>query len=214
MRPSRAFLSAIVVLLATSGCRAPITQLGVPLEYRPTNQLALERIGGSVTAGQPLAVAVSDDRQEKAAVGRNLEKEGRPIPILAERQSPEQFVAEVVSRELGKAGVSIAPDSSQAHCTLRLAIARFWTEESSLYRGSIAAKAVLVTKNGKSMWSGDVVGESKRFGRSLSTENYQQTFSDAALDLVSNLLRSPGFRDALPCVERSMEEKPRRRKAR
>lgn len=201
---------------ALAGCRPPVTQLAVPLEYRPTGTLRLEKIGGAVTGAPPLAVAVSDDRADKTAVGKNVEKEGHPVPVLATRSTPEQFLTDAVARALGQAGVTVA-EPGQARCTLRLSITSFWTEEASTYRGSIAANASLVSKGGAPLWSGAVTGQSKRFGRSLSPENYQETFSDASIDLVQSLLANPGLRSALPCAEPQREkakEKPSRRKRR
>lgn len=208
------FLFALAAPLA--GCRPPVTQLAVPLEYRPTSTLRLDKVGGAVTGAPPLAVAVSDDRADKTTVGKNVEKEGRPVPVLAERSTPEQFLTDAVGRALGQAGVTVA-EPGRARCTLRLSITNFWTEEASTYHGSIAANASLVSKGGASLWSGTATGQSKRFGRSLSAANYQETFSDASLDLVQGLLADPGFRSALPCAEPQQpkeKDKPARRKRR
>jgi Uncharacterized lipoprotein len=198
-RVSIVSLIAALVIVPATGCRPPVTQLAVPLEYRPTSTLQLGQFGGPLAAAPPLGVTVSDDRTDKTAVGTNVEEKDHPVPVLAAQESPEQFVREAVSRGLSESGLTIAPDPSQARCTLRLSITRFWTEESSLYRGSVAANAALVTKSGKSLWNGAVSGTSKRFGRSLSPENYQETFSDAVVELVQNLLGDSRLRDALPC---------------
>ncbi len=218
MRFTRAIaVSATLATLLGAGCRPPITKLAVPLVYRPTNTLHLEQIDGGVKNAAPLGLAVTDDRADKSAVGKNAEKEGHSIPIVADGSTPEQFLRDAVGRALGQAGVTIAPEAGQARCTLRLSITSFWTEETGLYRGSIGANASLVTRGGRALWGGNASGQAKRFGRSLSAENYQETFSDASVEMVQNLLGNAGFRSALPCTEAQREkpaetEKPRRKR--
>jgi uncharacterized lipoprotein YajG len=192
------------------GCQRPV-QLLVPLDYRPTNRLEAAKIG-PVPAGQTLAVTVTDSRTEGTNIGKNIEKDVA-VPILAQQANPDQFFRDALSRELANAGFSIATDPSRAGRTLHLNLRRFWTEESNLYRSTINADAELKSASGKVLWQGPVAGYSKRFGRSLSPENYQQAFSDATVDLVQTLLQNKGFLSALQTPEaapRGRKPPPRR----
>jgi len=72
-----------------------------------------------------------------------------------------------------------------------------WADETNTYKSSITTDAQLIDSSGRRLWQGKVTGGSERFGRSLSAENYQETLSDAVVNLVDNLLRNPGFVDAL-----------------
>lgn len=198
-------LPAMLVGSATimGGCYRP-AMLHVALDYRPTDRVPLDNGGGSLPPGQSLAVVVTDSRSDVSVIGKNVEKE-EVVPVYVEQGTPEQFLREAVSRELTNAGLWIANDPAQATRILHLDLTRFWTEESSqqssLYRGVITANAELKTAAGKVLWHGGVGGNSKRSGPSLSPPNYQEAFSDAAVDLVHNLIKNDSFVKALATHE-------------
>lgn len=186
-------------IFLTAACQRP-AMVRVPMEYRPTGPLETGAISGGLPAGQTVAVTATDSRADRSAIGTNVEKEGAPIPIYAEG-NPDQFVREAVARELGNVGMSVVNDPSQAKRVLHFDLNRFWTEESSLYRGTVNANVELRTASGKVLWHGLASGSSKRFGRSLSSENYQEAFSDATMDMIQNLLKNGDFLAALRAPE-------------
>ncbi len=189
---SRSMLLAAVFLVAA--CQHP-SELRVPLDYRPTDRLALT--GLKVSPGTRVGVRVSDERTDATAIGRNTENESKPIPIYATQPPPDGFVRDAVARELGNAGIPVEPDPKSANKVLKLGLKQFWADETSTYHSTVRADADLTDASGKSLWRGQVSGDNQKFGRSLSAENYQESLSDAVVDLVQNLLRNPTFVEAL-----------------
>ena len=201
-----ALLAALALAIA---CQRP-AELRVPLDYRPTDRLALS--GLRVAPGTRVAVRTTDQRTDAAAIGSNTEKPDKPVPIHAASPPPDAFVQDAVSRELANAGIKVEADPKAATKILKLGLKRFWVDETSTYQATIIVDADLTDPAGRSLWRGQVTGNNKRFGRSLSTENYQEGFSDAVVDLVQNLLRNPTFVEALnaPPSHTPAARRPRR----
>jgi len=201
LRVARTFVCMALVtsIVVAAGCQRP-AMVHVPMQYRPTGSMETGAISGGLPAGQSLAVTVTDSRTDRTAIGTNVEKEGAAVPVYAEG-NPDRFVREAVSRELGNVGLTVASDPSQAKRDLHIDLRRFWTEESSLYHGTVTANVELRSASGKVLWQGLTSGTSKRFGRSLSPENYQEAFSDATMNMVENLLKNGDFLTALRAPE-------------
>ena len=53
------------------------------------------------------------------------------------------------------------------------------------------------SKSGKALWSGLVGGSNGRWGKSYKLANYQETLSDAMIDLAQKLAADPGFTNAV-----------------
>jgi hypothetical protein len=66
-----------------------------------------------------------------------------------------------------------------------------------LYKGDVRMVVTLTDANGKSLWTGTTGGSASRFGRSYKAENYFEALSDSLIEATYNLLRNPGFHDAL-----------------
>jgi len=183
----------VVVLGLAAGCQRP-KELRVPLDYRPTDKLEIP--GVTIPSGVHIAVVASDKRDDPSAIGRN-DEEKVPVPIYAtDLRTPDQFLRDVVSRELGNAGLIVASEPGGAPRVLHLTLTQFWIDETSRYHGMVVADAEL-TAGRQRLWQGRVSGSNERFGRSLSAENYQEVFTDSTIDLVQNLLRAAGFVPAL-----------------
>ena len=193
--------------------------LHVSMEYRPTDRLRLDNAVRSLPPGQSLGVVVTDSRNDVSLVGKNIAKD-EPVPLYTERGTPDQFLREAVSRELTNAGFWVANDGDQATRVVHFDLTRFWTEETagqpaSLYRSVITANAELKAAPDKVLWQGGVGGTSKHSGRSLSPAEYQKAFSDAAVDLMQNLMKNDSFIKALVAREQpSPTPEPRRRRRR
>lgn len=212
-----------VALIASlmAGCAPPAT-LYVPLAYRPTDTLQVPKFEGGLPPDLVLAVVVTNSRSDRVDVGQNVEKD-TAVPVIPQQLTPEQFLQQAVSLELGRAGFAVvnppANDPSQAAGAtkatrvLHLDLRRFWSEESSLYRTTINVNAELQNPSGKILWQGGAAGDNQRSGRSLSPANYQESFSDAAIDLVQNLLKNEALVRALQTSDtHTPERKPRRHK--
>lgn len=183
------FSSAVLI----AACERP-HELRVPMAYRPTDQLEVTNlnVGREVTVG----VVVVDSRGDTAAVGANNEK-APTVPIYPTGDSPAEFLSRAVALELTKAGLSVETDIPRAAKLLTLTITKFWVEETDLYRATILTDVHVTDASRREIWQGVISGSSERFGRSLSAENYQESFSDASLALVQTLLRTPQFVEAL-----------------
>jgi len=204
----RVVVLAVVVLLAA--CERP-KELRVPLDYRPTDRLALA--GLRVAPGTRVAVRVTDQRTDATTIGSNTENAAKPVPVYASSPPPDAFVQDAVARELTNAGVAVEPDPNAATKILKLGLRRFWADETNTYHSTILADAELTDAAGKALWRGQVSGNNQKFGRSLSGENYQESFSDAVVDMVQNLLRNPTFVEALNAPpSHTPEARPRSRR--
>ena len=186
-------LTLVVGAVLMAGCERP-KELRVPLDYRPTDRI--EVTGLNVPPTVRLAVTVVDNRTDKSSIGQNSEG-SPPVPIYPNEPSPDVFVRDAIAHEFANAGIPIETDAHRASKVLTLRLERLWAEETNTYKSSIATDAQLIDSSGRRLWQGKVTGGSERFGRSLSAENYQETLSDAVVNLVDNLLRNPGFVDAL-----------------
>jgi hypothetical protein len=190
---SGCLLTVVVGAALLAGCQRP-KELRVPLDYRPTDRI--EVTGLKVPQTLRLAVTVIDNRPDKSSIGQNSEG-SPPVPIYPNEPSPDVFLRDAVAHEFANAGIPIESDAHRANKVLSLRLERLWAEETNTYKSSIATDAQLIDSSGRRLWQGKVTGGSERFGRSLSAENYQETLSDAVVNLVDNLLRNPAFVDAL-----------------
>jgi hypothetical protein len=190
-----AFWAAAVCLAGVVGCSsAPRGPLTVPLVYRPTDQLD---VGAATGVMSKSASVVVEDRRNPggAQVGVNTEKE-TPVPVSAAANTdPAGLVKEAISRALAASGVTVSDHGDR---TIQVVLTRLWVDETNTYKGSAAATVrVLPAGGGAPLWEGQVTGTNERFGRSLSAENYQESLSDASLQMANKLLANEGFRAAM-----------------
>ncbi len=208
--PIRPF--TIVLAIATmivAGCQRP-KELRVPLDYRPTDRLEVGTF--QPPAGVRVSVITVDGRDDRSTIGQNVEK-SPAVPVYSGDPPPDAFLRDAVARELANAGVAVESDPHQAGKVVSLRVKRFWTEEGTTYKTSIVTEAQVTDLGGHHLWESQVAGSNEKFGRSLSAENYQEGLSDATVDLVQNLLRSPGFCDALKAAATHAAPATRSRKA-
>ncbi len=74
---------------------------------------------------------------------------------------------------------------------------QFYVDETDTYKGDVRLLVTLTDASGKAVWTGTTGGTSTRFGRSYKAENYYETLSDSLIEATYNLLKNPGFHDAL-----------------
>ena len=188
---------ALLVSLGAMGCTTA-SSLTVPLQYRPTSMVQMGSFAGQLPTGNDakVFVTVTDARTDKGQIGENAEDSPKMVPVYAGVPAPAEFLREALNRELSKAGLNVVSNANDATRGVTLDLTRFWCEESDTYRTEIVADAK-VTNAAATLWQGRINGSNSRFGRSLSTENYQESFSDSAVMLIQNLLSNPGFQAAL-----------------
>jgi hypothetical protein len=186
---------ACVFVLAGTGCAKRPASITVPLKYRPTSQLKMTGFAGDVPEAKVQIAPVTDNRPDKERVGENVE-ENTPVAIQAS-DAPTEFVQTRLADLLSKTGLQVVPEGGQADRILQTELHTFWARETSTYDSEIRATFIVQDRTGKQLWKGTMNGTAKRFGRSLSAENYQEVFSDGMVDLVQNLLSNQKFREAL-----------------
>jgi len=67
-------------------------------------------------------------------------------------------------------------------------------EEREEYRGRVALALTVNDAAGKQVWSGQVVGRAKTWGRSYSAQNYLEVLSNSLLDAIDELFVQLGTR--------------------
>lgn len=76
-------------------------------------------------------------------------------------------------------------------------IRQFFVNEMSTYSGELSLLIHAKNGAGEELWTAIVAGDSSRWGRSYSAENYYETMSDMVFQATYNLLSNTGFREAL-----------------
>lgn len=191
-------LAVAATFLGLTGCVKP-THLTVNLINRQTERLNMSAFAGALPIDGSVRVAVApvaDERAEKGDIGVNAEDPVR-IPIHPYGIEPGEFVRASVADNLAQAGLRVVKSDAGPTRVLKLTLVRFWVEETDEYRTEVRVKATLTSPAGAILWDAVINGTNSRFGRSLSTENYQEGLSDAALQLTQAMLSSPGFQKAL-----------------
>lgn len=129
-----------------------------------------------------------DARTEKT-IGSNTE-EHWPRPITT-KDDVAAFVSSHLGEVLQAAHVNVV--ASGATRLLRGEVRTFFVDEDNTYRGTVILQLTLTDAQGHELWQGPATGHSKRFGHSLSEENYNETFSDSLVDAVTDLLKNHAF---------------------
>jgi hypothetical protein len=198
--------AAVVVcglMLSVSACTSsgggtmmkPGGPLEVPLGFKPTSELDVH---ASLPTGNPrVFVKVTDDRSDKTTIGHNVEDSAKPIDVVDTGEAPDQFVAEGISTELKKLGVTIADSADTADRILQVSLKTFSVEEGGTYKAQLLALVQVTDKTGKTLLNKSAPGESSTWGHSKEAANYQQVLSNAVVDMTSGLLSSADFSQAL-----------------
>lgn len=189
-----AFPGLLVALLAFGGaCKTgPKGPLSVPLAFTPNNA---EPLSGSLASGDVKVYVrpIEDNRENAELIGENRE-DAAPVPVYATGKTPAEFVHEVLETELRNLGADLVDAPDAADRVIALELRKFFVEETPNYRGEVIAGAEVTDRSGKRVWGKEVVaGQGGNFGRSLSIENYNQTYSDATREMIRRLVGNPSF---------------------
>jgi hypothetical protein len=181
----------LLVAMALSAQVGAALLLNVPLQWRPTSDLQL----GTVQMTQsPIQFEVFQDaRENRQAIGENQEDD-KPKPVTT-RDDVGAFVSNHMRELFLHAGLNVV-DSGGA-VTLKGEVRQFYVRETSTYKSAVAVKLTVVSRDGRTLWSGLASGDATRFGRSYKLENYSEVLSDAVVNTVSSMLQDPHFQAAL-----------------
>ena len=170
--------------------RAPLLE-HVPLRWKPTSEL---RLGAMQMSQTPIQFeSFHDVRDVKDAIGENLEDD-KPKPLTTD-DDVGAFVSTHMRELFDKAGLKTV--DSNGVVTIKGEVRQFFVRETSTYKSTVAVHLEIVSRDGKTLWSGSASGDATRFGRSYNLENYYEVLSDAVVNTVSSLLQSAEVQQAL-----------------
>jgi hypothetical protein len=168
---------------------------GAPLVWKPTtNPASLGTVDLTGLGSVKLQVLkVADGRQNPMLLGENKEKS--PARVITTHDDVPAFVTEHLKQLIAQAGINVV--DAGATRILRAELKQFYVEEIETYKGDVRLVVNLTDPGGRSLWTGTTGGSAQRFGRSYKADNYYETLSDSLIEATSNLIRNPGFHDAL-----------------
>lgn len=163
--------------------------LDITLTFRPTEPIVQSGTVGRV----PRAIAlggVTDARSiaDRTVIGENREK-STTIPIHA-RGGIEPFTKSVIAECLKAWAV---PVDDAAPIVMTVDVVRFFVTETTTYSGEMALRVTFANRDNKVVLQTTVAGEARRFGRSLSQDNYNEVISDALVSAMAALARQGEF---------------------
>jgi hypothetical protein len=153
----------------------------VPLRFTPTDSVAAAvNQAARVFRGRKVEVEpFTDVREDKGLIGRNSEDD-RPKDVTT-REDVGGFCAARLHDLLRQAGVEVVAQGGDL--VISGDVSRFMVEETDRYRGTVTLRLAVRDASGNELWSGQLSGDSDRFGRSYKYDNYMETLSDALLRL-------------------------------
>ena len=190
---AKRLLTSTLILSTAAGC-----SLKVPLVYRPTSSIDVNRFSGQLVLSDDLRLYVEpvmDGREQRNAIGENVER--WEIPIYAEGMSPPDFVRQVLLKQFEEIGLNVVSDPGQANRILWVRLVKFWTRETDVYSAEVRVLVAFRDADGDPSSHLLFAGTAKRFGPSLWKPDYQKVFSDATTNLVENLLSNRAFQEGL-----------------
>jgi hypothetical protein len=149
---------------------------------------------------QAVQVALTDQRSDPSVIGQRYMENtpGTRYPIQMQG-SALVYVGDALVLRLKQAGAT-APSASQG--TLAVELVQLLIDEKIFYNSEYSAQTtlrlVLTTPySGQACWQGQVNASASNYGISASTVNYQETLDRLMNAAVAELVKAPGFADAL-----------------
>ena len=185
-------LAVIIPLTAWGGEEEKKT---IQVKFKPT---AIIKKGPATTPGSKIFFEVfKNETGQPEQVGENLEKGNTTRILTSDLEAPGQLVATAFKKEFQGMGFSLAEGPNQANRIISGAILRFWSLETKSYETVVRLKVLVKDQAGKVLLTKTYAGSSRRFGRSLSQDNYNESFSDSMLDLIETMFADRDFLQAL-----------------
>jgi hypothetical protein len=168
---------------------------GIPLVWKPTTNVASF---GSIDLTGMTEVKVQidrlgDKRGDRGFIGENSEKQ--PPRKVTTPDDVAAFVTDHMKSLIKGAGLNVVDSGGTA--IVKGEVLQFFVEETDNYKGDVRLQISVTNAAGEVVWTGLTGGSSSRFGRSYKDENYYETLSDSLIEATYNLMKTPGFHDAL-----------------
>lgn len=132
---------------------------------------------------------IQDVRDEKTAIGVNLEEEYPryyKTPDDVSSWSTESIIPLLKYYNINL--VDTSPD-----ILLQFELIKFYVTEESTYKGNVTIKLSVQNPDGEILWEDIKTGRSNRWGRSLSEENFLECLGNSFLESVYSLLADKEF---------------------
>lgn len=168
----------------------------VPLNYTPTKQI--QPLWTVIIGEQKIFFqTIKDERKlNSTQIGKNIQDEV-PYFVCAQESNPSDFMAQSFRETFEKVGVTIVEEATGADLIFEIALKEFWVLEENVYQAKISAIIEVKDGSGKTLWRRPMFGIAKNWGRSHSVTNYNQTFSNAAINLMQNLINDQKFQQLI-----------------
>jgi hypothetical protein len=182
----------VLLFAVTFGAHARTTLLEhVPLQWKPTSALQL---GAAQMPQAPIQFEMFQDaRENKLAIGEN-DEDAQPKPVTTS-DDVGAFVSTHMRELFQHAGLKTV--DTEGAVTIKGEVRQFFVRETNTYQSQVAVRVTVVSRDGRTLWSGLASGDASRFGRSYKLENYYEGLSDAIVNTVSSMLQSTQFQAAL-----------------
>ena len=186
----RIYVALMAIAFAAAASAATLLQ-NVSLQWKPTSDLDLGTV--QVTQSPIQFEAFQDARQDKTAIGENQE-DNKPKPVT----TPDDigaFVGKHMRELFQQAGLKVV--DTDGTVIIKGQVEQFFARETSTYKSEVRVRLTVVSRDGKTLWTGLASGDATRFGRSYKLENYEEVLSDAVVNTVSSMLQDTNFEAAL-----------------
>lgn len=172
-------------------CNAAARDKKVTLRWIPSDDVH-EKTFINVKAMAKLNVkipAVIDNRSEKDCIGRNIEESRN------KRYVTDSDIAEWATKHVRKIldHFKISSRGKGADIVLQFSLVNFFVTEESIYKGNVSFLVTAKGNDGSMIWEGAVHGDSNRWGRSYSPNNYLECICNAFVDAVYALVANNKF---------------------
>ena len=156
---------------------------------------------------------VKDTRSQPREIGENQEDKENKIKIVTPKDDgARHFVLLVLKKEFRNKGFKVENKPDKAQKIIIATLLKFWTVEESRYNSETLLEVELRDKIGEGSFKKTYSGTGTNFGRSLSEENYNESFSDAIARIVETVFSDSEFLKVLsekpkpPRVEKKAKE--------
>jgi uncharacterized lipoprotein YajG len=199
-----------VLLLAVGFVEARGSEQTIQVEYKPNAKV--KNSPSSVPSQKIFFDDFRDQRSQPRLLGENLEDKGNRVGVYSsDPHAAGNLVKTALNKEFKNKGFSVVGSPGQAEKIISGALLKFWTVETNRYSTDTLVKLEVRDKNGRVLFNRNYSGTGKNFGRSLSENNYNESFSDSLVVIVEGLFSDHEFIKALaekPGLQRAEDKGP------
>lgn len=185
-------LRALLLMCAAFAAYGAALLEHVPLKWKPTSDLSLGTM--QMTPATIQFEVFKDAREKLELIAENREDEDKPKPVTTS-DDVGAFLSTHMRDLFKQAGLNTV--DSNGSVIIKGEVTQFFVRETGTYQAEVAVHLSVESPAGAKLWSGTASGDAKRFGRSYKLENYYEVLTDATINAVSSMLRSPEFQRAL-----------------